>query len=58
MKQLKPFLNLARDARLRLWARACVAGHRHGALLLALPVCSSACFFLVRFALSVLNLSA
>jgi len=40
---------------LRLWSLICVFGLRHGSLLVALPICSSACFLGLRFLMSVLG---
>jgi hypothetical protein len=42
---------------LRLWSLACLMGLRHGSVLVAVPLCSSVCFFSVRFVLSALGLS-
>jgi hypothetical protein len=42
----------------RLWSIACLIGLRHGSVMIALPLCSSACFFGLRFVLRVLGLSA
>lgn len=42
---------------LRLWSLACLIGLRHGSVLLALPLCSSVCFFGLRFVLLALGLS-
>ena len=41
-----------------LWSLACQIGFRHGSMLVALPLCSSVCFFGLRFVLSVLGLAA
>jgi hypothetical protein len=41
----------------RLWCLACLIGLRHGSMLVAVPLCSSVCFFSVRFVLSALGLS-
>jgi hypothetical protein len=41
----------------RLWTMAWLIGLQHRPLLVALPLCSSVCFFSVRFALSALGIS-
>ncbi|WP_154670899.1 hypothetical protein [Paraburkholderia dilworthii] len=42
----------------RLWSLACLIGVRHRSMLVALPLCSSLCFFGLRLVLSVLGLAA
>ncbi|HZZ13330.1 MAG TPA: hypothetical protein VFE79_21800 [Paraburkholderia sp.] len=41
----------------RLGSRACLIGLRHGSVLVALPLCSSVCFFGLRIVFSALGLS-
>jgi len=40
------------DASLRLWSVICLMGLRYGPMLVALPLCSSVCFFAFRYTLS------
>jgi hypothetical protein len=41
----------------RLWPSACLAGLRYGSAFLGLPLCSSVCFFGLRFILTTLGVS-
>ncbi|SDR39314.1 hypothetical protein SAMN05443245_5434 [Paraburkholderia fungorum] len=41
----------------RLWTMAWLMSLQHRPLLVALPLCSSVCFFSVRFVLSTLGIS-
>jgi hypothetical protein len=43
---------------LRLWFAGCQIGLRHGSVFAALPLCSSACFFGLRFVLPALGLDS
>lgn len=43
---------------LRLWPSACVVGLRYGSAFMGVPLCSSVCFFGLRFILTTLGLSA
>ncbi|MFL9932083.1 hypothetical protein P0D88_23230 [Paraburkholderia sp. RL18-103-BIB-C] len=43
---------------LRLWPAACLIGLRHGSVFVALPLCSSLCFFGLRFVLSALSFNS
>jgi hypothetical protein len=58
MIRLKESLRAVSVHASRLWCLACVASHRHGALMVALPLCSSISFFAFRIALSVLGWTA
>ncbi|KIG09425.1 hypothetical protein [Caballeronia concitans] len=45
------------DCALRLWSSACLFRLRYGSGLLALPLCSSVCFFGLRLVLSAVGVS-
>ncbi|WP_156393122.1 hypothetical protein [Burkholderia sp. Leaf177] len=46
------------DAGLRMWSLVCLTGLRYGPVLMALPLCSSICFFAFRFTLSAFGVLA
>jgi hypothetical protein len=52
MTRFKCTVGAVLDASLRLWSLICLTGLRYGPLLVALPLCSSVCFFAFRFTLS------
>ena len=43
---------------MRLWVSACLLGLRYRSMFVVLPLCSSVCFFGLRFALSLIGLSS
>ncbi|WP_250454155.1 hypothetical protein [Caballeronia sp. ATUFL_M2_KS44] len=45
------------ECALRLWSSACLFRLRYGSGLLALPLCSSVCFFGLRLVLSAVGVS-
>jgi hypothetical protein len=52
MTRFKCSVGAVLDAGLRLWSLICLTGLRYGPVLVALPLCSSVCFFAFRFTLS------
>jgi hypothetical protein len=52
MKEVRRGVAALVGAGSRLWSSACMIGLRHGSVLIALPLCSSVCFFGLRFVLS------
>lgn len=45
------------DSVLRLWYSACVSSMHYRSVLFAVPLCTSVCFFMLRFVLSTIGVS-